>query len=123
MSLCHRWAMLLVAFTAGCSVWRPLPGGGFAHPASEPLGRVRVVLRDGTLHELVDASVTPDSLMGLRRESLTRFAAERRNIACVEAPEPDGTRTFVAGALVPVVAAFLTLVALYALLATSGGMD
>jgi len=109
--------MLLVVLATGCSVWRPLPGAGLARPASEPLDHARVFLRDGTEHELVDARVSPDSIIGFRRTGLTRFAVARSLVISVDAPEPDGERTFFLGALVPVSLAVVYVATIFALLA------
>jgi hypothetical protein len=115
--------MLVVLLTAGCAVWRPLPGAGFARSAGERLAHARVSLRDGTELLLDDASVTPDSIVGFGGETRTRFAVARREVVGVEGRETDGARTFAVGALVPVVASFLVVATFFAVLAASGGMD
>lgn len=89
--------MLFVVFAAGCSVWRPLPGGALAHPVSESLGQTRVILRDGTEFELEDTMITRDSIIGFGGESRTRFAVARREVASVDARQIDATKTFAAG--------------------------
>jgi hypothetical protein len=121
-SLRKYCAMLTVAVVAGCAVWRPLPGAGFARSAGERLAHVRVSLRDGTELELDDASVTPDSIVGYGGETRTRFAVARREVVGVEGRETDGARTFAVGVLVPIAASFL-LVATYAALLAASGAD
>ena len=96
----HRSAMLVVVLlTSGCSIWRPLPGGGLAGPRSERLAHARIAMRDGTRLELDDATITPDSITGLGGESRTRLAVARREVASLDARQPDNSKTFRAGAL------------------------
>ena len=116
-------AMLAVLLTAGCAVWRPLPGAGFARAASERLGHVRVSLRDGTELDLEDASVSTDSIVGYGGQTRARYAVARDAVTSVEGRETEGASTFAVGALVPVVAAFLAVATFVALAAASGGLD
>jgi hypothetical protein len=115
--------MLVVVLTSGCAVWRPLPGAGFARSAGERLPHARLSLRDGTELELDDASVTPDSIVGYGGETHTRFAVARREVVGVEGRETDGARTFVVGALAPIVAWFLVVASYFVMAAASGGVD
>jgi len=108
MSPKHRCATVMVLFTAGCSVWRPLPGAGLATPRSERLEHARIAMRYGTLLELDDARITPDSIIGFGGESRARFAVERREVVSVDARQPDAPKTFLAGAF-----AGLSLLALW----------
>jgi len=100
MSRKQRCALLAVMFTAGCAIWRPLPGAGFAAPASEQLDHARVVLRDGTTTEIDDAVISRDSIIGFHSDSRKRFAAARIEVTRVEAWQPDAPKSFVAGALI-----------------------
>jgi hypothetical protein len=100
MSNKHRCAMLAAAFTAGCSVWRPLPGGGLARPRTEQLYSARVALRDGTAIELDDATISSDSIVGFTGEPRARRAVARREVTAVETLQGDGTKSFAAGGLV-----------------------
>jgi len=120
MSLTRRCAMLLVVFAAGCSVWRPLPGGALAHPVSESLHQARVVLHDGTELQLEDAMITRDSIIGFGGEGRARLAVARGDAASVEARQPDGTRTFVAGGVTALSILALLFAAAIAALSTEG---
>ena len=108
MSQRHRCVLLAVVLVAGCATWRPLPGAGFAGAASEHLDDARVALRDGTNAELEDVTVSRDSIIGFYSGSLSRFAVARREVARVDAWQPDGGKSFAAGALLTasVLAAF-----------------
>lgn len=89
--------MLLVVFAAGCSIWRPLPGGALAHPVSESLGQTRVILRNGTEFELEHTMISRDSIIGFGGETRARFAVARREVASVDARQIDAPKTFAAG--------------------------
>ena len=108
MSQRHRCTLLAVVFIAGCATWRPLPGAGFAGASREHLDQARVVLRDGTNSELEDVTISHDSIIGFYSGSLSRFAVARREVARVDAWQPDGGKSFAAGALLTasVLAAF-----------------
>jgi len=116
-------AMLVVVLAAGCSVWRPLPGAGFARPGYERLDEALVSLRDGSEIELEHATVSADSIVGFRADDLTRFAIARREVTKVERRETEGAKTFMVGALVPVAVAFLIFATFLGLLIASGGGD
>jgi len=95
-----RWTTLLILFAVGCTVWRPLPGGGLTHPGSQQLHDVRLSLLDGTILELDDATISRDSVTGIMKgEGDRRFAVARREVAGVEALQPDGAKSFAAGGL------------------------
>ena len=93
----YRHAMLVVLFAAGCSVWRPLPGAVLARPATDTLDRATVSLRDGRKLELADATITPDSIVGLSRATSARLALARSDIARVETRHTNEFMIFVAG--------------------------
>jgi hypothetical protein len=101
MSPSHRCALLAVVFVAGCAIWRPLPGAGFA-AGSDHLDNARVVLRDGTRTDIDDVTISHDSIIGFRSDSRTRFATARREVTSVDAWRPDGPKSFAAGALMAV---------------------
>ena len=113
--------MLLVVLTAGCSVWRPLPGAGIARTGIDQLGHARVSLRGRTELELEDATVTQDSIIGFDSKSLRRVAIARGEVIAVDARETDGRRTFLLGALIPISLAFVYVATLFALFAAYGG--
>jgi hypothetical protein len=123
LGLRHCCAILIVAFTAGCSVWRPVPGAGFARGGNDRLDRALLSLRDGSEIELENTTISRDSIVGFRGDNLTRFAIARSEVTRVEGRETNGASTFVVGALVPVAVAFLTFATLFALLVASGGAD
>jgi hypothetical protein len=91
--------MLVVALTASCAVWQPLPGAGLARPANERLGHARVSLRDGTEIELEATMITRDSIIGFGGESHTRLAIARGDVVTVDARQPDAPKTFIAGGI------------------------
>jgi len=115
--------MLVVVLTAGCSVWRPLPGAGFARTGIDRLGHARVSLRGRAELALDDATVTQDSIIGFDSKSLRRIAIARRDVIGVDARETDGERTFLLGALIPVSLTFVYIATLFALYASCGGCD
>ena len=88
-----------LVLAASCSVWRPRPGVGLARPEVEWVGHARALLRDGTVLDLDDATISPDSLVGLGGTARTRFALSRSDVASVQIQRPDGTLTFLAGVL------------------------
>jgi hypothetical protein len=100
MSQRHRCALLAVVFVAGCAIWRPLPGAGFAAARSDHLDHARVVLRDGSRTELEDVTINRDSIIGFHSDSATRFAVARSEVTRVDAWQPDGAKSFAAGALI-----------------------
>lgn len=104
--------MLAVAFVAGCATWRPLPGAGFAGAASDHLDDARVVLRDGTRSELEHVTISRDSIIGVYRDTRSRFAVARRDVTRVDAWQPDASKSFAAGALITasVLAAYIVTV-------------
>ena len=109
-------ATLLVLFATSCTMWRPLPGASLAPAQSERLRHAKVFLRDGTELELENVTIRPDSIIGLGGDTHTRLSVARREVAAVEAPEPDAQKTFLAGALVTVALAFLYAATILALL-------
>jgi hypothetical protein len=113
--------MLVVVLTAGCSVWRPLPGAGFARTGIDQLGHARLSLRGGIELELEDASVTQDSIIGFGSRSLRRIAIARHEVIGVDARETDSQRTFLLGALIPISLTFVYVATLFALFAAYGG--
>jgi hypothetical protein len=107
--------MLVAALTAGCSAWRPLPGAGrLARAQAEWLGHARVPLRDGTELDLEEAAISPDSIVGLGGAARTRCAVARSDVTRVETRRTVKGRTFLAGVLAPITAAFLYVVAVQA---------
>jgi len=90
-------AILHLLLLGSCSAWRPLPGVGLAQPAGERLGRAIVFLRDGTELNLHDATIRPDSIVGLGGSASTRWAIARRDVARIDTRRTDNTVTFFAG--------------------------
>jgi hypothetical protein len=112
-----RRALLAGVFTTGCAVWRPLPGGGFAGAGSDHLDHARVALHDGTRTQIDDVTISRDSIIGLRRDRLTRFAVARTDATSVEAWQPNAPKSFAAGALFTssvLAVLFVTLIILFA---------
>jgi hypothetical protein len=92
-------AIVPLALAASCSVWRPQPGVGLARPETEPVGHARALLRDGTVLDLDDASISADSIVGLGGATHTRFSLPRSDVASVEVQRTEGSLTFLAGVL------------------------
>ena len=112
----HVCALVLLFLATGCSVWRPLPGAGLAHPESERLGHAKVFLRDGTQLELADATIRLDSIIGFGGDTRARWAVARTEVVGVDASQSDAQRTFVLGALVTVSLTFVYVATVVALL-------
>jgi hypothetical protein len=102
-------AIVLLSFAASCSTWRPQPGVGLARPESEPLGHARVFLRDSTMLDLEDATISSDSVVGFGGATHTRFALARSGVASVEIRRTDSALTFIAGVLASVLLLALTV--------------
>jgi hypothetical protein len=92
-------AIVPLALAASCSVWRPQPGVGFARPETERVGHARALLRDDTVLDLEDASISADSIVGLGGATHTRFSLPRNDVASVEVQRTEGTLTFLASVL------------------------
>jgi len=95
----HACAAVSLALAASCSVWRPQPGVGLARPATEWVGHARALLRDGTVLDLDDVSISADSIVGLGGATHTRFSLPRSDVASAEVQRTDGSLTFLAGVL------------------------
>jgi hypothetical protein len=93
----HICAILLLQLAASCSAWRPLPGVGLGQPEGERLGHARVLLHDGTELNLEDATIRPDSIIGLGGSAPTRWAVARRDVARVDTRRTENSMTFLAG--------------------------
>jgi hypothetical protein len=92
-------AIALLVLATSCSVWRPQPGVGLARPEVEWVGHARALLRDGTVLDLDDVTISPDTIVGLGGATRTRFALPRTDVASVRVQRTDGTLTFLAGVL------------------------
>jgi len=92
-------AIVSLALAASCSVWRPQPGVGLARPETDWVGHARALLRDGTVLDLDDASISADSIVGLGGATHTRFSLPRSDVASLEVQRTEGTLTFLAGIL------------------------
>jgi hypothetical protein len=110
----HLCAIVLLHFAASCSAWRPMPGAGLAPVEEELIGHAKVFLRDGTKIELDDATISPDSIIGLGGVTHTRLAVARSDVAGVDMRRADIAKTFIVGVLAPVALAFLYAVAVQA---------
>jgi len=77
-------------------------------------------MRDGTRLELDDATITPDSIAGFGGESRTRLAIARRDVAIVEARQPDASKTFFAGGLTSLSLAVLWIAAVVVAISSEG---
>ena len=67
-------ALPLLQLAVSCSALQPLPGGALTPTSREWLGAARVSLRDGTELVLSEATITPDSIVGLSGATRTRSA-------------------------------------------------
>ena len=104
-------ATLAVLLTAGCSLWRPLPGANLSHAGSERLGHAKVFMRDGTELDLEQATISPDSISGLAGDTRSRMAVARTEVVSVDTRQTNGPATFLVGGLIPFAFLFLATVA------------
>ena len=95
----HAAAVVALALAASCSVWRPQPGIGLARPETEWVGHARVLLHDGTMLDLADASISADSIVGRDGGTHARFSLSRGDVASVQVQRTEGSLTFLAGVL------------------------
>jgi len=100
-------ALPLLQLAASCSALHPLPGGGLTGATREWLGDARVSLRDGTELVLSEATITPDSIVGLGGATRTRLAVPRSDVAAVDTRVTNSFSTFVAGGFAAVAGLFL----------------
>jgi hypothetical protein len=103
-SLC---AIVLLPLAVSCSAWRPVPGAALAPAQAERVDRARLFLHDGTVVLLKDATISPDSIIGLAGAPPTRFTVPRSDVVGVEAERAEVVTSFVAGALAVFGALFL----------------
>jgi len=101
--------MVLMPIAVSCSAIRPLPGAGFASPQAERVSRVRVFLRAGTMLELTDATISPDSIVGFGGTLSARLAVSRREVERVDTRRADSFTPFLAGVLAVFAGLFLAL--------------
>jgi len=102
-------ALPLLQLAVSCSALQPLPGGALTPTSREWLGAARVSLRDGTELVLSEATITPDSIVGLSGATRTRWAVPRSDVAGVDTRDTEPFTTFLAGGFVAVAALFLIL--------------
>jgi hypothetical protein len=114
-------ATLAVLLTAGCSLWRPLPGADLSCVGSERLGHAKVFMRDGTELELEEATISPDSISGLGGDTRTRMAVARSEVVSVDTRQTNGPATFLVGGLIPF--AFLLLATVAYVVVYHGHID
>jgi hypothetical protein len=110
----RRVCAILLLLSASCSAWRPLPGVGLARTEEERLGHAKLFMRDGMEIELEDATISPDSIVGLGGVGFTGMAVARSEVAGVDTRRTHLGKTSLAGALAPVFLAFLYVVAVQA---------
>jgi hypothetical protein len=103
-SLC---VIVLLPFAASCWAWRPSPGAALAPAQADRVDRARVFLHDGTVVFFKDATISPDSIIGLVGAPPARFAVPRSDVVGVEAERAEAVTSFVAGALAVFGALFL----------------
>lgn len=103
----HLCAIVLVPFAASCSAWRPVPGVALAPAQAERVDRAKVFLRDGTEVLVSNATISPDSIVGLAGAPPARFAVPRSDVVGVEAQRSEAITSFLAGGLAVLGALFL----------------
>ena len=103
----HLCGIVLVPFAASCSAWRPVPGAALAPAQAERVDRARVFLRDGTVVLINNATISPDSIVGLVGAPPARFAVPRSDVVGVEAERSEAITSFLAGVLAVFGALFL----------------
>ena len=100
-------AIVLLPLAVSCSAFHPVPGARLAPELAERVDRVRVFLRDGTVLDLDEVIISPDSIIGRGGTSSTRLAVARSNVEAVDARGTEPVATFLAGAFALVGALFL----------------
>jgi hypothetical protein len=88
---------------------RQVPGVGLGRVEQERIGSARVFLRDGTALELEDATITPDSIVGLGGATSTRWAVARSDVVSVDRRRGEPATTLLGGVLAGVAGLFLAL--------------
>jgi hypothetical protein len=106
-------AIVLLPLVASCSTWRQVPGIGLAREERERIGPARVLLRDGTALELEDATISPDSIIGVVGATPTWWAVARSDVVKVDRRRAEPATTILGGVLAGVAGVFLTLSLLF----------
>src|SRR4051812_40285727 len=86
-------AALLLAHAGACSQWRRLPGTAEENVGRPAIGRVRLVLHDGSDVILRDATIRADSIVGKALETRVRRAVATADVSYVDARRPWTERT------------------------------
>ena len=102
-------AIVLFTLAVHCSAFHPVPGASLAPEVAERVDRVRVFLRDGTMLDLDEVIISPDSIIGRGGTSSTRLAVARSNVEAVDARSTEPLATFLAGASALLAGMFLLL--------------
>lgn len=99
-------AATLVTYAAACHSWRPLAPAPALALAEQQFDRVRVTTQRGERFELVEPTVSADSLFGLREAVGVRgvhrllVAVALADVARIETLHADGAKTVLAVVLV-----------------------
>ena len=102
-------AIVLLPLAVSCSAFHRVPGASLAPELAERVDRVRVFLRDGTVLDLDDVIISPDSIIGRGGTSSTRLAVARSNVEAVDTRGTEPIATFLAGACALLAGLFLLL--------------
>jgi hypothetical protein len=78
---------------------RPMPGASLTPEQVEWVDHARVFLRDGTVLELTDATISPDSIVGFGGSMSARLALTRRDVERVDTRSTESFTPFLGGAL------------------------
>jgi len=100
-------AIVLLPLAVSCSAFHRIPGASLAPELAERVDRVRVFLRDGTVLDLDEVIISPDSIIGHGGTPSTRLAVARSNVEAVDTRGTEPIATFVAGACAVLAGLFL----------------
>ena len=116
-SPCLRaWPLLLLLASGGaCNTWRVQPGPTPQVVAQRGEGRLRVVLEDQSVVELVGARVVGDSIVGIAGSPPRRVAVATADVRRIDAQRVDPVRTGALAVGVVVTAIAVAAIAVYAL--------
>jgi hypothetical protein len=106
---------LLLAFGGACNTWRVQPGPAPQVVAQRGEGRLRLVLKDQSVVELVGARVVGDSIVGIGGSPPRHVAVATADVQRIDAQRVDPVRTGALTVGVVVAAIAVAAIAVYVL--------
>ena len=108
-------ALLLLAAGGACNTWRVQQGPAPQVVAQRGEGRLRIVLKDQSVVELVGARVVGDSIVGIGGSPPRHLAGATADVQRIDAQRVDPVRTGALTVGVVVAAIAVAAIAVYAL--------